>query len=312
MTKMSETIVFFGSGPVAAESLKLIARDFKIEAIVTKPSTKHEMSEVVTGATVYVAQTKSELDDLIVTTRFKSQVAVLIDFGIIVSQKVISSFPLGIVNSHFSLLPLWRGADPISFSILNGDAKTGVSLMLIDEGMDTGKILVQKSLAITPDDTTQTLTKKLINLSHELLVSNLPDYISGKLRPRNQPHPNRATYSRKLTKEDGLIDWTKPAAQIEREIRAFIQWPKSRAEIAGKETIITNALVIEDPGKQPIVMNAEKPGTLTVDGKRLLITCGQGLLEIHRLKPAGKNEMSAESFIAGYGKLLQGKEQPES
>src|SRR5262249_45964550 len=156
-------------------------------------------------------------------------------FGIIVSQKTIDYFPLGIINSHFSLLPQWRGADPITFSILSGQKQTGVSLMLLVAAMDEGPLLSQGVYDIEPDETTPSLTDSLIKLSHALLVDALPRYAAGDITARSQEVvaqmmgiPTEPSYSRKLTKEDGIIDWKKPAEQIEREIRAFADWPKSR------------------------------------------------------------------------------------
>ncbi len=126
------------------------------------------------------------------------------------SQRVIDAFPLGIINSHFSLLPHLRGADPITWSIANGDEKTGVSLMLVDTGLDTGKLITSRSLALDGTETTPSLTDKLITLSDELLQEYIPRYLAGDVSPRAQPHPDRATYARKLTKDDGRIDWTSP------------------------------------------------------------------------------------------------------
>ena len=293
---VKESIVFFGSGPVAAKSLGLLAKNFVIEAIITKPATIQEMSAAVMGdIPAHPVGNKTELDDLITGTAFNSQLAVLIDFGIIVSQKVIDAFPHGIINSHFSVLPEWRGADPISFAILSGQTKTGVSLMLLDEGMDTGKILVTKSLPIDPKDTTPSLTDKLILLSDSLLTEIIPKYMSGDITPRQQSHPDRATYSRKLTKEDGLIDWSKPAEVLEHEIRAFIEWPKSRTTLANKEVIITAAHILHESGTV---------GVTEVRGKELIVYCGKNALAIDKLKPAGKNEMPAEAFLAGYGSSL--------
>jgi methionyl-tRNA formyltransferase len=300
MKKMSETIVFFGSGPVAAESLRLLSQSFKIEAVVTKPTTLEEMKAATPSVEIHAVTDRKELDNLIGSNPFQSKVGVLIDFGIIVSQSVIDYFSLGIVNSHFSLLPEWRGADPIAFAILSGQSKTGVSLMLIDAGMDTGKILVQKSLPIESTDTISSLTEKLIVLSNRLLAENLPRYFSGELTPRSQPHPVRATYSRKLTKEDGIIDWSKPAAQIEREIRAFREWPKSRANIAGKDIVITEAFAA------PTVGENGKPGDVTIveETKSLAVETSNGSIYITKLKPAGKNEMTSEAFLAGHRHLL--------
>jgi methionyl-tRNA formyltransferase len=302
---VKESVVFFGSGPVAAESLRLLAENFNIEVVITKPKPTHHRGNFPVldlvkqlNLPVKTVTNKNELDELISSKPFDSKLGVIIDFGIIVSRKVIDYFPLGIVNSHFSLLPEWRGADPITFSILSGQPKTGVSLMLIDEGLDTGKLLTYKTLPIEPMDTTQSLTDRLIKLSDKLLQDYLPKYIIGSIKPKNQPHPDRATYSRKLTKEDGIIDWNKSAQQIEREIRAYIEWPKSRTKIADKEIIITKAHAL------PTNIPNNPIGKFEAVGNALMVECGKGTLCIDRLKPAGKSEMTAMAFLAGYKNLI--------
>lgn len=302
MNQKSETVVFFGSGPVAAHSLHFLAQHFVIEAVITKAAPEHHKGTVPVeklakqqGLTLMYANTQKELDALIWQKAFISRLGIIVDFGVIVSEVTIASFELGIVNSHFSLLPRWRGADPISFAILAGDKKTGVSLMLIEPSLDTGKLLVQKSLEISAEETTPTLTAKLINLSNRLLAEYLPLYLAGQLKVRAQPHPERATYSRKLTKEDGLVDWQKPAEQLEREVRAFADWPKSHTIIAGKEVIITKARVFEAAGEA---------GKVEVRGKLLIVHTGNKSLLIENLKPAGKPGMTAEAFLAGYKQYL--------
>ncbi len=295
-------VVFFGSGPVAAKSLELLVAHFDVVAVVTKPKPPHHRGDfpVISlskelDLPLYTVSSKKELSELIATKPFKTEVAILIDFGIIVTQDVIDYFPKGIINSHFSLLPEWRGADPITFSILSGQKKTGVSLMLIDEGMDTGNIIRQKSLAISPTATTNSLTEELAHLSNDLLQEDVSRYLSGELPARSQPHPDRATYSRKLTKQDGELDFSKPAEVLEREVRAFIEWPKSYIKLAGIDVIITSVLVTNDSGEA---------GKVEVKDKQLLIYCGQGALQILELKPASKQAMSAQAFIAGYGLRL--------
>ena len=295
-------IVFFGSGPVAAKSLKLLSKHCQVEAIITKPKPgSHkgdfpviDVAEDLKIATNYVSN-KLELNSLIKNARFNSKLGVIIDFGIIVSQSVIDYFPLGIVNSHFSLLPQLRGADPITFAILSGQQKTGVSLMLIDAGMDTGKLITQESINIGVGVTTPELTEKLILLSDKLLMNYLPKYISGEVKPYTQHNPKQATYSRKLTKEDGVIDWNKPAEQIEREIRAYIEWPQSRSIIATKDVIITQASVLN---------RQLEPGKIIIENKSIIIGCNKNALQIERLRPAGKKEMTAEGFLAGYARLI--------
>lgn len=287
------SIVFFGSGPVAADSLRLLEKHFEVEAIITKPTTEREMKVIVSQPPIFSVNSKSELNELISKKVFKSRVAILIDFGIIVDKKVIQKFEFGIVNSHFSLLPEWRGADPITFSILSGQEKTGISLMLIDEGMDTGKLIAQKSMKLGLKINNPELTKQLINLSTEMLSVYLPNYLNGVVKPRNQPHPDRATYSRKLTKNDGLLDFNKPAKQLEREIRAYFEWPKSRTEIAGKDVVILEASVDSKAiGKAGNIYKTED--------KKIGIQTSQGALIIETLKPAGKTTMTSQAFLAGH------------
>ena len=297
-----KSVVFFGSGPVAAKSLQLLTKHCVIEAVITKRSTETEM-KAITEAPVYTVHTKQELDMLVTDTMFTSPVAVLIDFGIIVSQTVIDYFPKGIINSHFSLLPEWRGADPITFALLSGQSQTGVSLMLLVEKMDEGPLLAQRTCTIEPEDTSITLTDKLITLSNALLQEHVSLYLDGHISPISQAEAavqlsisNKPTYSRKLTKQDGIIDWTKPAEQIEREIRAFIIWPKSQASINGLDVVITSSKVV----KQQI----EPCGKFWVANKQLFVSCGKDSLEILSLKPSGKKEMPAKAFLAGYADRL--------
>lgn len=307
-TKPSGSIVFFGSGPVAARSLELLLEHASVEAVITKPRAAHHRGSVpvlelaeARGLKTYLPTNKRELSELFATKPVQSQLGVVIDYGIIIAQDVIDAFPLGIINSHFSLLPEWRGADPISFAILSGQEKTGVSLMLIDAGMDTGKLLSQAVFTIPATHTTPALTEDLINISDKSLRQVIPAWVAGKIQPAPQEMVTLAktsepTYSRKLTKEDGVIDWQKPAAVIEREIRAYIEWPKSRTALGQIGVVITSARVAEQ--------HRGEAGTVHVDGHQLLVTCGKNSLEILRLTPAGKKEMTAAAFLAGYGQRI--------
>lgn len=307
MKKISEPIVFFGSGPVAAKSLELLLANFDIEAVVTKPRAPHHKGDVpvLDLATkqklpLFTAQNKKELNELFTSQSFKSRFATLIDFGIIVSQQVIDYFPLGIVNSHFSLLPQWRGADPITFAVLSGQKTTGVSLMLLTAGMDEGPLLSQTKVELSQAITTPELTEILIHESYDLLCKTIPGYLTGEIKPIPQELKTIApsstpTYSRPLTKNDGIIDWQKPAFQIEREVRAFAGWPQSRASFGKLDVIITKCHTVGALGK---------PGTRTVLEKSPVVFCGEGALSLEKLKPAGKKEMTGEAFLAGYKKLF--------
>jgi methionyl-tRNA formyltransferase len=251
MTKLA----FFGTGPVAAKSLESLVKKFQIEFVITKKMPAHfrgaapvEGLAKAHNLPVLFANARTELDKIIADNKPQSRLGVVVDYGVIISEKTINYFPLGIINSHFSRLPQWRGADPISFAILSGQKSTGVSLMLIAPELDTGKLIAQRSLKIANQDTTPSLTDKLINLSNKLLIEYIPKYINGQIKPRRQPHVERdASYSRKLTKADGQLD---PAAmtatECERKIRAFLGYPKTRLAFHGQETIVTKAQALKN------------------------------------------------------------------
>lgn len=300
-------IVFIGSGPVSAESLTFLANEFVIEAVITKKSPDyHKGSSPVFdsaknfGLPVYTANTKNELDDLLVGLSFRSSLAVLIDYGVIVSQRAIDKFPSGIINSHFSLLPEWRGADPITYALLSGQKHTGVSLMLLTEGMDEGPIIAQEKIEISEQDTGVSLTKKLIALSNTLLKENLARYVSGKIMPldqleyaKKQSLLSLPSYSKKISKSDGKIDWREPAENIERKVRAFQPWPRSFATI-GDNLIVS---IIDARIAKDITL---KPGEISTKDNRLLVGTGSYALEINHLQPANKKPMSSDEFLRGY------------
>lgn len=299
MKKTSETIVFFGSGPVGAKSLRLLAQDFAVEAVISKPRPPHHRGDMPVLSVaealkipVFTARNQAELDKLFAGKPVKSRLGVLIDFGIIASRTVIDYFPLGIINSHFSILPEWRGADPISFAILSGQEQTGVSLMQLVEGLDEGPLLAYGTYDLPPDITAPELTEHLINFSHMMLQRAIPKYLTDQKPGSPQDITGRpVSYSRKLTKADGLIDWQKPAIQIEREIRAYLEWPRSRTALGETKVVITKAHVIAGSGK---------PGTIWRQGREFGVYTGDGILVIDRLIPAGKKEMSDAAFLAGY------------
>ena len=303
MSTKTEPAVFFGSGPVAAKCLELLLKHTEVEAVITKPLPSHHRGTAPVidiakkhNLPIVTASNKTELDDVMQAHTLTSRYAILIDFGIIVSQQVIDSFSLGIINSHFSLLPRLRGADPITWAIANGDEKTGVSLMLVDKGMDTGKLLTQKTHHLTGSETAPELTEALIILSDQLIQEYVPRYLSGALKPHQQPHPDRATYSRKLTKQDGIIDWQQPATIIEQKIRAFAEWPQSRTKIGNTEIIITSAKIVTKTGT---------PGDFIIQNNQLIIFAAKNTLQIEILKPIGKKEMPVKAFLAGYSSVLK-------
>lgn len=313
MTKKSTTVVFFGSGPVAASSLEFLAKKFTIEAVVTKPRPPHHKGDVPVidvakrfDLPLVTVRTKDELHTAVKKAHFRSNVGILVDFAIIVLPETIALFDKGIINSHFSLLPKLRGPDPITYAILEGHKYSGTSIMLLAPGVDEGPLLAQSPFELPASITTPELTDALVVISNETLVKVVPDYLSGKVHPAPQEKvtiadSTKTTYSHRISKSDGVIDWTgKSAQQIEREIRAFCDWPGSRTTLFGKDVIITKARAVSADGK---------PGEVTIikEPKKhfepvLAVFAKNGYISIERLKPAGRKEMSVKDFISGYAK----------
>lgn len=297
---MKPQIVFFGTGEVSLKTTEGIANNFDIEAVITKPdlttsSGKTRPAELKIWAEehqipCYSPANKAELSQLITGQKFESQVGLVVDYGIIIPQDVIDSFPKGILNSHFSLLPQLRGADPITFAILEGLQETGVTIMQIVAKLDEGDIVAQQTYTMPANVTTPQLTDDLIALSNKMLITAMPDYLEGKITPTQQDH-SQATYSRKLSKEDGLLDSSKTAVELECQIRAFIDWPKSYMFMDDLRITITKVRVSGQ--KSPI-------GRLSVVDKKLYYGCKDGSLNILELQPAGKSKMNAAAFINGY------------
>ncbi len=301
------SVVFFGTGPVAAKSLESLLSDFEVKAVITKPQPTHHKEEfpVTTLAhsnklPVYEISNKAELSELFKTQNFNSKVGLVIDFGIIINKDVLDYFPLGIVNSHFSLLPQWRGPDPITFSLLSGQEVTGVSIMLISEKMDEGMLIAQEEYKISETINIEELTSDLIDLSIKLLSESLPKYIESKIWPYAQDLKSKPTYSTFLKKSDGLIDLTKPAETLEREVRAYLGWPGSKTTLKLKdrkelEIIVTEAEVTPSPSGEGWGEGFNNPLTLKTSKDYLKIT---------KLKLPGKQEMTAKDFLNGYKSKL--------
>lgn len=301
--------VFLGSGPVAAKSLLKLSNFFDIESVITKPKPKHHKGNMPVietakklGLKLVFTSNKSELTDFFESAQLTSKVAVLIDFGIIVPKQVIDFFPLGIVNSHFSNLPEWRGADPITFAILSGQEKTGVTLMLLNEKLDEGPILAQQQIAIKQDNNIE-LTDRLIQLSVDMIKDNLPKYYLGQLPQISQAEfckmngiEFNPTYSTKISKQDGLIDWHKTSDEILREIRAYAGWPKSY-------TLFKNDFRVIICDAEPSDLDLPI-GQVKIENKRLYVGCSDKAIKINYLQPLGKPVMPANAFLNGYSQKI--------
>ena len=298
---MSKKIVFFGSGLVAEKSLTFLKKYLDIELIITKslPGTKH--NNVVDLSTkmnlpVKIINDSQALSNLINDSNFSSKLAILIDYGVIVPQQTIDFFQYGIINSHFSVLPDLRGPDPITYSILSGQSETGVSLMKIVEKLDEGPLLDWQTLELNQQETSENLTNQLIDLSNQLIKKNIVDADWDNFKFVDQTITKKAvSYSKKLQKSDGKLDFNLAAEVLERQIRAFDVWPKSFTTIKNIPIIITKASIINKNGPA---------GELFIENHQLGIYCQDQALIIEKLKPAGKNLMSSTDFLNGYKGLI--------
>jgi len=301
MKKTSRILVYFGSGPVAAASLQNLINNFEIELVITKSkrhgtdSTPVEDIAKLHDLNIQFADSETELNNLFENYIPNSPCGIVIDYGVFIGEKVLNTFKLGVINSHFSLLPEWRGADPITYSLLSGQKTTGVCLMVLSGEIDTGKIIASNSVEIKTSDNSVSLTDKLISASNKLINTKLSDYIDNKLIPHEQNNKSLC-YSRKIYKKDGQITWNKPASVIEREIRAFNIWPKSYFTFKGLNLIITKAKLSD--------LKLNKGQINISDDKKLSIGCSEQSLEIIELKPSGKKNMTAREFLVGYSNLL--------
>jgi methionyl-tRNA formyltransferase len=220
----------------------------------------------------------------------QADIGVLVAFGKIVPQSLIDIFPRGIVNIHPSMLPKHRGPTPLESVILAGELETAVTLMSLGAKMDAGPIYVQQRVALGGNETKQQLADTLLPIGKDLVLQHLPAILDGSLAPSPQDD-SAATYDQLITKEVAIIDWQQPAVQIERQIRAYAQWPKSRTTISGRDVVITHAHVIPGSGT---------PGAVWLQDREIGLYTAEGILIIDELVPAGKNAMSGRDFLLGY------------
>ena len=226
-------------------------------------------------------------------------------FGQILPQTVLDQPRYGTLNIHASLLPKYRGADPIAEAILQGDKETGISIMLLDAGVDTGPTLLKRTIPIDDDDTTESLTPKLATLGVQALLEALPRWVSGNITPEPQD-AEHATHTRMLTKEDGRIQWRRPAAVLARQIRAYIPWPGSYTYWRGKllKILAAHSLAVEPDAGEAANAPALQPGLASsreeAGHQVLAIVTGSGLLIVTQLQLEGKRAMSSDEFLRGY------------
>jgi methionyl-tRNA formyltransferase len=221
----------------------------------------------------------------------RPEVGVVTAYGKILPQELLDAPARGCVNVHASLLPRFRGAAPIQWAIAAGDAKTGVCLMKMDAGLDTGPVIDRRERPIGPEDTSATLHDALSALGGELIRQSLPRYLRGELQPVPQP-PEGVVLAPLIKKEDGRLDFARPAAELERRTRAFHPWPGTYTSLGGKTLKVVGSRVGQGRGGPGEVLEAGAGG--------VEVACGEGSLVLLTVQPEGKRAMSAREFLAGH------------
>jgi methionyl-tRNA formyltransferase len=290
-------IAFMGSPDFAVPALRAIHRaGHDIAAVYCQPARPAGRGQAIRRCPVHVSA-----DDLGLPVRTPARLrtdpeaqaafaalgldaAIVAAYGLILPQAMLDAPKRGCLNIHASLLPRWRGAAPIQASILTGDAETGITIMQMDAGLDTGPMLLRQSVSITPETTTATLHDTLAAIGAKLIL----DALDLPPPPIPQTEAN-ATYAPKLSREDGRIDWTKPAETIERQIRAFDPWPGTFTTLAGNPLKILAALPVSGSGA---------PGTVLDNA--LCVACGSHAIRLTKVQLPGRAALAADDFLRGH------------
>lgn len=305
-------VVFMGSPAFALPALQaLILNKYDIKAVYSQPDKKTGRGQQVAACPVKqfaadaglrVIQPDSLKDsrEVELLAGLKPDIIVVAAYGQILPEAVLKIPEYKCINIHPSLLPAYRGPSPVSAAILNGDAQTGVTIMLIERKVDSGPIITQVAMAIKDDDTTGSLTGRLATAGAELLVDVLPAWVSGTIKPVAQDE-SRASYTRMWKKEDGTLNWSCPALQLWRQVRASNPWPGSYVEWRGSRIKIMETVTLTNLEKGKAGQVVELPrGGLT----RVAVCTGEGLLGLIRIQPEGKREMEAGDFVAGHRNFI--------
>ena len=307
--------IFFGSAEFSLPTLrKLHAADsIDLIGVVTQPvkprgrglqptptPVQHFAEKV--GLTVWAPARVRDPQLLAQIQHLRPDFMVVVAYGQILPPALLAIPPYGILNVHASLLPAYRGPAPIQRALLNGEDRTGVTIMRIDEGVDTGDILAKEEVPIRPEDTAQTLHDTLAERGAELLLRILPDYLAGRLTPQKQD-PQQASYAPKITREDSWIDWGQPAQRIWYQIRALNPWPGAVARLPTSKRPILKIWQGRpaQPEELPPEAASARPGTiLQVGPQGILVACGEGALWIERLQQEGGRVLGWKEFVAGH------------
>jgi methionyl-tRNA formyltransferase len=299
-------LVFCGTPQFAVPSLeKLAAAGFQVQLVVTQPDRPQgrgmemsaspvKQSAVKLGLPVVQPETIKKNEEFQQNlTALQPDAIIVVGYGRIVPAWMLQLPPHGNINVHASLLPKYRGAAPIQWAIAQGETITGVTTMRIDEGLDTGDILLQRETPILPEDTAETLAPRLAQTGADLLVETLRGLEQDSIHPVPQDNA-QATLARILTKEDGKIDFDRTAVEIHHRLRGFQPWPGAYTQFRGKNLKIVAARPSE-------LLSDLAAGELRIAGEQLFVGCGAGTtLELLQVQPEGRKSISAREFIAGY------------
>ena len=295
-------ILFMGTPDFAAGSLKsLINAGYEISAVVTQPDRPKGRSgqpvfspvkeaSVAAGIPVLQPERIKRPEETAKLLDYPADIYVVAAFGQILSKEILDQPRYGCINVHASLLPKYRGASPIQRVILDGEKETGITIMQMNEGLDTGDILYQKKLELAPDETFETLHDRLMELGGQTLTEALPLIEAGKITPVKQDD-SASCYAPLIKKEDGLIDWKKTSEQISSQVRAFNPWPGAFTHIGGKLLKVWEVQPVSGSGKAGDIIDADKTS--------FTVTCGDGAVRILALQPEGKKKMDTSAFLLG-------------
>ena len=298
-------IVFIGAGEIGVPTLQaLLKSEHEVVGVVTQPDKPVGRSQLIEPPPIKNALSETNIP-VLQPARIKDRqaieeiralrpdVIVVMAYGQILPRDVLEIPDIGCLNLHASLLPRWRGAAPIQAAIAAGDREIGITVMYMDEGLDTGDILLQRTIDILPADTGGALHDRLAGVAPETLLESLDLLAKGKA-PRTPQDNAVATYAPKLKREDGKIDWSDPADAIERKIRAFDPWPSAFTTISinGTQNLkIFSAEVVDLLGK---------PGEIMKKQNELIVAAGKGALSLGEVQLEGKRRMSAPNFLRGH------------
>ncbi|MDX1777081.1 MAG: methionyl-tRNA formyltransferase [Desulfobulbales bacterium] len=310
-------IVFMGTPAFAVPSLQaLLDNGENVVCVVTRPDRAKgrgrkvmppPVKELAIGAAIPVLQPEriKTREFLVELGKFKPDIIALTAYGKILPGSIINLPPLGTINVHGSLLPKYRGAAPVQWALINGEKETGITIMQMDEGIDTGDILLQAKTAIEPEDTAATLAARLARLGGKTLVEALDLLRRDKLKPVKQDD-GQASFAPLLKKEDGLLDWSQAATQIYGLVRGFDPWPSTYTTLSGKRLrLFSPEIFSENPCQNLINTSTDgcrfsEPGIVCrADRNGLLITTGKGCLLFREIQAEGSRRMAVEAYISG-------------